>query len=1395
MFYTIVLVFDTKILSKCFPRCYNSLKLTKGKSKMKKAKRLLSFMLTLLMLATAVSFTASVGAAPTSPAVVYVKTGADGTGSSPSSPMGSISSAMNAVLAAGGGTVVLVGPVEISSNTDFGKGGNYATNIVFTSVYGGVDYRETADAALVFTAAWKNLEVQSPIEFENMDIVTNGSHCSIYGNGFPVVLGRGINCRVAEGQDANKKENYLGVYGGSACDLSGTKNFPAHTSVTVLSGTYFDIKGSGKGNAEKPRPSTSATITIGKDVNVKGAVAFDFNENGKVEGEKILILADGENAAAATAASEATRKYETTGNGYVRGVEPGKVYVQAQTGYAAKVGSDFVKNGEYESSEKTIKFAFEKSDLNKDAELALLRPTLPAAFPGEYIKGYDNGDGTFSFKPSGNITIAEASTIIVRLLTDEASIKGKNETDKAQKTDWFYDNVAYLDSFGSYDTFDNFDGNRQITRAEFVALISAFKKLSSKTEEIKFTDVDASHKYYSAIKAGTMAKLVNGYDNGDGTFSFKPDAPITRAEVVTVINRIFDMADLAPIKYKNMLPNFSDVEESHWAAFQIIAAAGGKEKPKEEVNLGGTGEVEHKVEGEVVFIKDGGTGDGSSAENATSYMKGHRMIKDTGTMVVCGPVVFNSNFDITLGNTGKVLVTSVWDGVDYRETADAALIFGSNWKNGVPRSETILDNIAIISRGTNCSIYCDNQKLTIGKDVVCIVEEKGAVVNLYAGSANDLSSCQNYIGSESTHVSHTGNYFGNLTINGGIWGNVSGTGNGSAAKPRENNGAVITIGEGADVGGVTGGSTTAEGKKVNGLRTIILNNYTKAIIDPAEYDIIVKAPAGVTAEAVDIQQYSITIKVTADNGKTITGLSEDGTVTFTAEGALLITETADGYKAQKTGKDGVGDIDDDAAEEATPEILKEIDEKTDKRIAEIKATKTEIVPKEGKTAYYVSFNSGNDENDGKSPEKAWKTVERVNRGAYVTGDVVYFKRGEEWRGNTLTAKPGVSYSAYGEGEKPILNMSPYDGAKHGTWTLVDGTTNIYLYSETFKNDIGSISFNNRTFREIYAQKMCYDWKDGKAYDRGGKVAYVETKDFLANMKNDLDFWHDCAGPNVSAKTGAGQLYLRSDKGNPAERFTNIEFNNGIHAISVANNVTIDNITVIHAGRHGISSGTVTNLRVQNCTFEWIGGSMQNYSGGSFTRFGNAVEVYGGCDGYIVDNCYITDVYDAGVTHQVSDSSDGDYVMKNVTYSNNVILHCVYSIEHFNRQPAKGGTTRYLVNILYKDNICRFAGDCFGYTRPDKSVCSHIRSGNLVDTANFVIEGNIFDRSTNSLFRLFPGGDQEIQWKNNTYIHKLGASYGPMLGVTVSYNSNIQREVNMRFKTPEVGGRYLFIKER
>ncbi|MBR5307547.1 MAG: S-layer homology domain-containing protein [Clostridia bacterium] len=1361
---------------------------------MKKTAKLLSVILAVIMMTTMIPVTMlNSMAAPTSSTVVYIMADGSGNGTAPDKPT-TLVKAITTLDAAGGGTIVLVGPTNLTSNILLGNNSPDIT-IKVTSVYGGVDYRETANAALVFTKDWINVSSKNVFEYENINFLMQGANCSFFGNGFPLTFGKGVKVIIAEGRDAKDVKNYPNIYGGSAHDLSGTTNFPAHTSITVLSGTFRSVYPSGFGTEAKPRPSLSATLAISSKVKIMHALGYEYNApHSKIEGDVTLITIDGRHEALKHDTEKKVVEV-SGGNGHVSGIAPGKVMICADTGYAAKIGDKVVPNGAYEFDGAELKVTFVESDINREAELALTRPTLPAAIPGEYIKGYDNGDGTFSFKPSGNITIAEASTILVRLMTTEDAIKGQYTTDKAKESDWFYNNIAYLDAYGSFDTFDNFDGNRQITRAEFVKLVSLYRKILAKTtEEIKFTDVSADYKYADCIKTATMGKIVNGYDNGDGTFSFKPDAPITRAEVVTVINRIFDMADLAPIKYKDKLPNFSDVDITHWAAYQIIAAAGGKDKPAEKQEITGTGEVEHTVAGNVVFVKDGGEGDGSSAEKATTWNKGVGLIKESGTVVVCGPVEFNSNFRFSGGHTGTQIITSVYDGVDYRATADAAIIFGSNWRNGVPAGTTIFDNIAFISKGSNCSIYCDNQNVTFGKDVVCVIES-GAPIALYGGSANDLSACVNYIDSTSTAVAHTGNYFANLTINGGTWGNISGTGNGSEAKPRENNGSAITISGEVIAGSITCGNSTTMGKRVNGLRTLVLNNYGAATIDPVHYDIIVSVKAEAEAKVVGMTKESVTILVTANDGSKVQGVNDDGTITFEGEGSLIVTGTGNAITAVKGGKTAIDGVVDENVEFVTDEYLKELDARQAQRKAEILATVSTIKPKEGKKAYYVSSSAGNDENDGLSADKPFKTITKVNAANLVPGDVVYFKRGDEWRGTTLKAKNGVSYTAYGEGAKPVISLSPFDGAKHGTWTPVEGYTNVYKYSELFTEDIGSLAFNERTFTEIYAQKILFDFigKDpAKPHFRGDPADKI-AEDQLSYLKNDLDFWHDTKGPNITYAKG-GELYLRSDKGNPAERFTNIEFNPRASCITVGNavDVTIDNLTIRHAGVHGVSSSTTRNLTVTNCVFEWIGGGVQNYNDGSYVRLGNAVEIYGGCEGYIVDNCYIEQVYDAGVTHQVSHESDGDYVMKDVTYSNNVILNCIYSIEHFNR--ARANTTRYLVNINYKNNLCRYAGYCFGNTRPDKTVASHIRSGTIVDTANFVVENNVFDRSTVQLFKLQAGGDEQIQWKNNVYIHRLGASYGTMTGVSITYNGNISKEVERYFAFPEVNGKYLFIKE-
>ncbi|MDD5604273.1 MAG: prolyl oligopeptidase family serine peptidase [Eubacteriales bacterium] len=419
---------------------------------------------------------------------------------------------------------------------------------------------------------------------------------------------------------------------------------------------------------------------------------------------------------------------------------------------------------------------------------------------------------------------------------------------------------------------------------------------------------------------------------------------------------------------------------------------------------------------------------------------------------------------------------------------------------------------------------------------------------------------------------------------------------------------------------------------------------------------------------------------------------------------------------------------------ATPEYLSEIDAKAEKLRQEILVG--EAVFAVTGTTYYVS-NSGDDLNDGKSAEKAWATLERVNNAQLEQGDAVLFERGGTWRGN-MNARAGVTYSAYGKGAKPCLIGSLMNYSVSGDWKET-GTENVYKYDKPVADDAGLIVFNGG---EAYTYKKVI-----------GIDAFTGSPD---ELQNDLEMYHDL---------GEKRIYLYSSEGNPAERYSSIEFCLKQHIIKVlGDNVNIGNLCLKYGGAHGISSGARTGLTVRYCEMAWIGGSLQKpQEAGSTTRYGNAVEIYGACRDYMVDHCYIYQIYDAGVTHQLkSATSSSAKIMENVTYSSNLFEYCIYSIEYFLDQP--NSPDDIMKNILFKDNICRFAGYGFGWQRPNK-VARHIQGGWLntnrkYPAENFVVEGNIFDRSRDVLISVAAQEKQHLPlMRDNVYIQDAGGLFG------------------------------------
>ncbi len=416
---------------------------------------------------------------------------------------------------------------------------------------------------------------------------------------------------------------------------------------------------------------------------------------------------------------------------------------------------------------------------------------------------------------------------------------------------------------------------------------------------------------------------------------------------------------------------------------------------------------------------------------------------------------------------------------------------------------------------------------------------------------------------------------------------------------------------------------------------------------------------------------------------------------------------------------------------------------TDERIESIQNSPNMEIPANA-TVYYISPN-GNNANDGKTPETAWKTLTKL-KNDFASGTYICFERGGLWRGQ-ITAQKGVTYTAYGVGEKPKIYGSPFDGANASLWTKTDAE-NIWSIEMTCE-DVGTLVFNHG---EAHAIKCIIRTEnDGSTYNN----TTGEVFNSYADLTTDLHFYHD-----------GDILYLYSEQ-NPGERFSSIEFSAHGHAFSVdGDNVTIDNLCIKYTGSHGVGAGTVNNLTVQNCEFGWIGGSIQkvfendNYA----TRYGNAVEIYGGCDVFNVTDNYIYQVYDAGITQQIN-NSDPVY-QKNMNYSRNVIEYCNYSIEYFitcsETNPSR------MENFLIEDNYMWYAGMGLCEQRPNKHAAAHIKGWAYPwcnRATNYSVKNNLFLYSKDMLVEIGahfmnPDGTNSMPTlENNQFLGKAGQQFG------------------------------------
>lgn len=174
-----------------------------------------------------------------------------------------------------------------------------------------------------------------------------------------------------------------------------------------------------------------------------------------------------------------------------------------------------------------------------------------------------------TFKPNKDMTRAEVAAMLAKLIPDNTGTMKKAFSD-VNGSDWFAEPINKLTALGIISGYadGSFKPNAPITRAEYVSMIAQFKKVKSNTQA--FNDVKG-HWAAQAISAAKENGWTSGYPDG----SFKPQNHLTRAEAVAMSNRIFELKGDKDVQTKiaNKEMPFKDIGVNDWFYKEVLIAS------------------------------------------------------------------------------------------------------------------------------------------------------------------------------------------------------------------------------------------------------------------------------------------------------------------------------------------------------------------------------------------------------------------------------------------------------------------------------------------------------------------------------------------------------------------------------------------------------------------------------------------------------------------------------------------------------------------------------------------------------------------------------------------------------------------------------------------------------
>ena len=200
-------------------------------------------------------------------------------------------------------------------------------------------------------------------------------------------------------------------------------------------------------------------------------------------------------------------------------------------------------------------------------------PVLEKGDHFAYIIGYKDG----YVRPDRNISRAEVATIFFRLLTDDAREKywsSTNNYSDVKDTDWCNNAISTLSNMGILKGYEDgtFHPNAPVTRAEFAAIAARFSD-GAADDYATFSDVP--NDYWASKEIAKAAKLgwIKGYKDG----TFRPTNNITRAEVMTLVNRVLERGVDEEGLTEDAIQWADNLDKSAWYYYDVQEATNSHE--------------------------------------------------------------------------------------------------------------------------------------------------------------------------------------------------------------------------------------------------------------------------------------------------------------------------------------------------------------------------------------------------------------------------------------------------------------------------------------------------------------------------------------------------------------------------------------------------------------------------------------------------------------------------------------------------------------------------------------------------------------------------------------------------------------------------------------------------